>query len=270
MRIIVVDDESVILGREMEIIRRVAPSAQIEGFLSAGQALRFVQTQPVDVAFLDVMMPEISGIDLAREMKRQRPELNVIFATAFNHLYKEAMELHASGYILKPMDEAGVRRELSDLRRPPKEQPGQPEQRQKLFVRAFGDFEVFYGKQPVLFRYLKSKELLAYLIDRRGTMVESDTLLTVLWGGEQNYSNFFYQVRKDLRDTLKEYGCDDILISRRGSMGIYTEKVDCDYYEWLKGTPEGINAYHGQYMRQYDWAEMTWVGIEGKTTLWEE
>ncbi|MBR5411144.1 MAG: response regulator [Clostridia bacterium] len=264
MRIIVVDDESVILGREMECIRRVEPTAKIEGFLNAMQALRYVKSNPVDVAFLDVMMPEISGIDLAKEMKRFSPNLNVIFATAFNHLYKEAMELHASGYIVKPIDEDQVRRELSDLRRPV------AVERSPLFVRAFGDFEVFYENQPVMFRYMKSKELFAYLIDRHGTMVESDTLLTVLWGGETDYSNFFYQVRKDLRDTLRQYGCDDILLSRRGAMGVATDKINCDYYEWLKGTPEGINAYHGQYMRQYDWAEMTWVGIEGKTTIWEE
>ncbi len=263
MRIIVVDDESVVLGSEMNAIRRAAPTASVEGFLSAMQALRYVKNNQVDVAFLDIMMPEISGIDLARQMKQLRPDLNVIFATAFNHQYREAMELHASGYILKPISEEAVRRELSDLRRPPQDEP-------RLFVRTFGDFEVFFNQQPVMFRYSKSKELLAYLIDRHGAMVESDTLLTVLWGGEADYTNFFYQVRKDLKDTLSQYGCDDVLISRRGSMGVYPDKIDCDYYEWLKGTPAGINAYHGQYMRQYDWAEMTWAGIEGKSVFWEE
>ncbi len=264
MNIIVVDDESVILRGEMLIIQRVVPHAVIEGFMSPQQALRYVRNNPVDVAFLDIMMPEISGIDLAHEMKHIRPELNVIFATAFDHQYREAMEMHASGYILKPLSEERVRMELADLRFPPKEE------QHRLFVRAFGDFEVFCGQEPIMFRYLKSKELFAYLIDRHGTMVESETLLTVLWGGEQNYSNFFYQVRKDLKDTLTQYGSGDVLISRRGAMGVHTDKIYCDYYEWLKGTPEGINAYHGQYMRQYDWAEMTWVGIEGKTTLWEE
>lgn len=33
--------------------------------------------------------------------------------------------------------------------------------------------------------------------------------------------------------------------------------LNCDYYDWLEGTASGINAYHGQYMTQYSWAEIT-------------
>ncbi len=263
MNVIVVDDELLILHGEAELIRRVLPGAEINAFQSANEALHYAQTRPVDVAFLDIEMKEMSGVDLGRRLKRLHPDVNVIFSTAYDHYYADAMNMHASGYIIKPIREDRVREELQELRRPVQNESS------GLFVRAFGDFEVFYNGAPLLFRYQKTKEMFAYLIDRRGAMVESETLITVLWGGETDRSNFFKQIRKDFNDTLASLGLDDVVLRRRGSIGLLTEKIPCDYFDWLKGVPAGINAYHGEYMRQYDWAESTWVNLEGKSNLWE-
>ena len=267
MRIIVVDDEPLVLQGEANLIRRIEPDAEVRTFGSPLAALEYMQNAEADVVFVDVRMPQMTGVELARRLKTMHPEINVIFTTAYDHYYNSAMQMHASGYILKPMREEAVRRELDDLRYPAAARA--QVQAPRFFVRAFGDFEVFYDGKPLKFRYQKTKELLAYLIDRRGAMVDSDTLMTVLWGGEDDRSNFFKQLRKDLKDTLAEVGCDGILVPRRGSLGITVSEVPCDYYDWLAGLPEGINAYHGEYMRQYGWAESTWVNLEGKTTLWE-
>lgn len=263
MNVIVVDDEPLILNGEADLIRRVLPNADVSAFQNAENALAFAQNVPVDIAFLDIHMKEMSGIELGRKLKRVNPDINLIFSTAYDHYYADAMNMHASGYIIKPMREERVLEELRELRRPVEYEKA------KLFVRAFGDFEVFYNGTPLLFRYQKTKEMFAYLIDRRGAMVESETLITVLWGGEIDRSNFFKQIRKDLNDTLAALDLDDILLRRRGQIGLLTDKISCDYFDWLKGIPAGINAYHGEYMRQYDWAESTWVNLEGKSNLWE-
>ena len=57
----------------------------------------------MDVAFLDIEMADLNGIDLAKRLKQHCRSLNIIFATAYNDYYREAMALHASGYLLKPM-----------------------------------------------------------------------------------------------------------------------------------------------------------------------
>ena len=80
---------------------------------------------------------------------------------------------------------------------------------------------------------------------------------------------FFKQIRKDFNDTLASLGVEDIVVRRRGTIGLLTDRIACDYFDWLKGLPSGINAYHGEYMHQYDWAESTWVYLEGKSNLWE-
>ena len=49
----------------------------------------------------------------------------------------------------------------------------------------------------------------------------------------------------------------------RGRIALITERVDCDYYQWLDGTVSGINAYHGEFMSQYSWAEFVNASMQG-------
>jgi hypothetical protein len=61
----------------------------------------------------------------------------------------------------------------------------------------------------------------------------------------------------DLKKTFSEIGAENILIRRRGAIGVDTSRMDCDYYRFLKGDLQAINAFTGEYMRQYSWAEAT-------------
>lgn len=262
MQIIVLDDEKIILDGEVALIRRCLPNASVIGFSSSAEAMQYVAENEVDVAFLDIEMPGKSGVELAREMKLAHPRINIIFATAYSDYYQDAMNMHASGYLLKPIREDMLQVELADLRHPVSDDKG------GLFVRAFGNFEVFYDGKPVLFRYRKTKEMLAYLIDRKGAVVTKDEMITILWGGEEKHDNYYKQVQKDLKDTFTALGLEHLLVKSRGCIGLLMDRIPCDYYDWLKGLPQGLNAYHGEYMRQYDWAESTWVNMEGKQNIW--
>jgi two-component SAPR family response regulator len=187
MRIIIIDDEPLVLQGEANLIRRLEPDAEVHAFGSPMAALEYMRAAGADVAFVDVRMPQMTGVELARRLKLLHPELNVIFTTADDHYYESAMQMHASGYILKPMREEAVRRELDDLRYPVA--AAQP-MGSRLFVRAFGDFEVFYDGVPLKFRYQKTKELLAYLMNMRGAMLARDKLVTEKRGEEEDRTYF--------------------------------------------------------------------------------
>ena len=61
----------------------------------------------------------------------------------------------------------------------------------------------------------------------------------------------------DLRKTLREIGMEDVLVRRSGQAAIMRDRMDCDYYRMLDGDMQAINAVHGEYMKQYSWAELT-------------
>ena len=51
-------------------------------------------------------------------------------------------------------------------------------------------------------------------------------------------------------------------MKHRNRFSVAVEEFDCDYYEFLQGLPSGVNAYTGEYMSQYSWAEMTLAGLK--------
>lgn len=112
--------------------------------------------------------------------------------------------------------------------------------------------------KPVKFQYTKTKELVAYLVDRTGATVTTKELLSVLWEDESfnSHVSYFKNIRSDLLSTLAELGCDDIILRIRGGLSILPDKVDCDYFDYLRGNTSK-STYLGEYMTQYSWAEYT-------------
>lgn len=250
MKIIAVDDERIALDGLLDVIRQVAPEAELNGFEYPDDALEFVRANSCDVAFLDVEMPTINGVELAARLKSMQPDINIIFATGFESYFKQAFDLHSSGYLTKPITADKVRKELSDLRFP----VASPETKRIRF-QTFGNFEVFIDGQPVKFRYEKAKEMLAYLVDR-GTFCTNYEIMAALWENDTSDS-YFRTLRKEILDVFRQYGCEDVIVQQRGKMSVLLERTECDCYEWKKGNPNALAAYRGEYMSQYSWGEFT-------------
>jgi len=101
MRCLAIDDEPKALG----IIRYYAakvPDLQLVGeFRSGVDALRFLGTEPVDLIFLDINMPDLTGIELLQTLTR--PPL-VLFTTAYSDYAVQSYDWDAVGYLLKPIE----------------------------------------------------------------------------------------------------------------------------------------------------------------------
>lgn len=255
MKILAVDDKKLPLEALEEAIQKAEPAAEIFGFRSAAEALDFAAGTSCDAAFLDIHMRDMDGIVLAKKLKLMNPKLNIIFATGYSEYATDALELHCSGYLMKPITPEKVRRELDDLRYPIRQ-----EAQKRVYFQTFGNFEVFVDGIPVKFKYEKTRELLAYLVDR-GTFCTNGEIMSVLW--EENVSDSYLRMlRKDLTDTFQKAGCGGILMQKRGSIAIVPELVACDYYDWKRGEPQALNAYRGEYMTQYSWSEITHGALE--------
>ena len=118
--VIIVEDEPVLLSGFMHIINEVLPEVQSFGFISGEETLRFAGTTQGDVAFLDIELFGESGIDLARKLMALNPSVNIIFLTGHSEYTASALELHCSGYIMKPLTPEKIKTEIAHLRFPVK------------------------------------------------------------------------------------------------------------------------------------------------------
>lgn len=257
MNILALDDEELALEGLVSAIRRAEPSASIYSFNKPKEALEFCKGMPCEVVFLDIQMRNMSGVELAKEIKLLNPQTNIIFTTGYADYMKDALEMHASGYVMKPITPDKIRKELENLRYPVKTVV-----KNKVRFQTFGNFEVYIEGQPVKFRYEFTKEMLAYLVDRNGILCTNGEIMAVLWG-DKSSSSYLRTLIKDMKDTFREAGCEEIILQQRGKIGICREKVDCDYYDWLDGKIYAVNLYRGEYMAQYSWSEFTNAGMQG-------
>lgn len=253
MIILIVDDELPAVRSLERVVRKVVPDGTIYTTDESKEAISICRQYNVDIAFLDVEMAGMDGITLAKELKKIRPDINVVMATAYAQYSLEAFKIFASGYVLKPVSEADVKEVLSNLRNP-------VEYKHKgLYIQCFGNFEVFYDGEIVTFGRSQAKEILAYLIDRNGAAASSGELIGVLFGDDktdvEKQRNYFYHLFSDLQNTLAGYGCEDILVRGRNSYAVDTEKVKCDYYRAFRKEITALNSFRGEYMSQYSWAE---------------
>lgn len=252
MVIYAIDDEKNALEYIVRKIKSAEPDAEVLSFDNAKAAIESAQKIKFDVAFMDIQMPEMDGITLAKQFKKINPKSNMIFVTGYSEYTMDAFSVDASGYLLKPATKDQVRHALDNLRYP-LEVPGGP----KVCVQCFGNFEIFVDQKPVHFKYSKSKEVVAYLVDRKGALCSNSEVIVNLWEDDEDHSAYYRSLMKDISDTFKELGVEDIFNRERAGASIITDQIRCDYYDYLDNKPEGINAYNGEYMLQYSWAENT-------------
>ena len=246
MNILLCDDENLQLLRLESTIKKLMPNETYYSYTNPKLAYEETKNLKLDIALLDIEMPAINGVNLAKKLKKINPLINIIFVTAYDNYALEAYNLHASGYIMKPVNETKLKEELEGLR-----YPVEMKKTNKIQVKCFGNFEVFYDGVPLKFHRGKSKELFAYLVDREGASVNMNELNAILW--EEDKNSYLRNLIVDIQDTLKEVGESNVFIKRHNECFIDPTKIDCDAYEYKKNNPDAVRMYRGEYMIQYDW-----------------
>ena len=256
MLIYAIDDEQAMLEELHEAIHDAEPGAEIRDFRKAKDLLAEMASGPApDVVFSDIRLPGMDGLSLAVQIKNQVPRTKIVFVTGYAQYALEAYKRHVHGYVLKPVDAARIREELDAIHLPEK-----PSETDKLRIQCFGHFEVFWQNKPLHFSRIKAKELLAYLVNREGAYCTIGEIVTALWedGAEgTNPKHYLRVLTSDLSAALDSVGMKDVLLKRRGQLAVDPEKLDCDFYRMLAGDMEAVNAYCGEYMVNYSWAELT-------------
>ena len=247
---IAVDDEILMLGALVKAISASPDIREVTKFSDCEEALDFVKKNNVDVAFLDINMRGMGGLLLAENILAARPNCKIVFCTGYEEYAIPAFKLHASGYLMKPISADDVQTEINNIK-------GVRQREKPITVKCFGNFEVYVKEEKLVFKRLKSKELFAFLVDRKGAGMTAKQICAVLFPDDTDDTKnaaYLRQLVLDLKNTLKTVGAENVLRHETPCYRIDTSLIQCDYLSYLEtGKPE----FHGEYMMQYSWAEET-------------
>ena len=257
MRAIAVDDEIYMLETLQEAVSESLDIERVEAFSSCSAALAYATDHPIDVAFLDINMRGIGGLGLAEKLMEMHPGCKIIFCTGYEEYAVSAFQMHASGYLMKPITAEAVQKEIDHIK-------GIKAVEKRITIKCFGNFEVLYSGEILPFKRKKAKELLAVLVDRNGAGMTAKQICAILFPDDTDDAKnaaYLRQLVLDLKNTLKMIGAEDVLQHDTPYYRIDTEQVKCDYFNFLE---TGKPKFHGEYMTQYSWAEETCAMLQFK------
>ena len=119
MNILVLDDEKLAMNHLVYILEKISLENKIIGFCSPTEAIIAVESgqfQP-QIAFLDIEMYGVNGLEVAKRLKESIPTIGIIFTTAYSDYAIDAFRIHARGYLLKPLTIERVREEIDEIGR---------------------------------------------------------------------------------------------------------------------------------------------------------
>lgn len=263
MNILCIDDEPLVLQQIMLICQESHCFSSVNGFSNVEESLAFLEKNQVDIMFLDINMPRTDGLALAEKIKVDYPHMALVFVTSHSEYALTAFQLHADGYLTKPISVESVKNEVSHI----ENQKYRFQTNSNIVVQTFGNFDIYVRGVPVKFERKKSKEILAYLVDKRGSGVTRAELASIIWENElydhskQKQLDVYIQ---SLKKTLDTYGILSIFEIEKGELRVNPSSFQCDFYDLLSGSEKAARSYCDNYMHSYSWAEDTGAYISLK------
>ena len=254
MRIAIIDNDTFMLRDCAKLIKKVRPQDEVFIFEIGLDLLQFIMEKSCEVLFIEPYLEDIDGAMLIKEIKEILPKVNIIFLTEYDSFYRIAMEVRASGYVLKPLREQDVKEEMQNLR-------FAPELKTNVLVQVFcfGSFEVkTMSGEEIRFERKKSKELFAYLIHKKGNECTLKEAAAILFEDEvydEKLQNYMQKIISSMMKTFRKYEVEEIILKEFNSMKVDIEKIECDYYRFIQIGAELNFEQEQAYLENYTWAD---------------
>ncbi|MFC4597440.1 BTAD domain-containing putative transcriptional regulator [Cohnella hongkongensis] len=271
LRIMVVDDEELAAMRLMRILSERDEPSEAVLFLSSLEASEYARKHPIDVAFLDISMPDVNGMQLSKLLTDAQEAMKIVFVTGYDAYAVRAFELNALDYIMKPV--TAERLEVT-LKRVKAKKRTSEAVKPLLEVLLFNGMNVSFSvdggaRETVKLRSPKTEELFAFLLCKR--VAYREEIIDTLWNGLapdkawKNLNSTLYYVRKAINGS--EHRCEIAVTGNE--IRINTDELYCDLYEFERMLQE-IRRDPEQSMPLLKRAEALYAGplLRGKAYEW--
>ncbi|SDF78695.1 Two-component response regulator, SAPR family, consists of REC, wHTH and BTAD domains [Fontibacillus panacisegetis] len=286
MKVILVDDERLALEYlERQLLK--FDNIEIVGLFSDPLVAREeILRKDVDAVFLDISLPEINGIELADQLLGFKPQLNIVFVTAYNEYAIKAFELNAIDYIVKPTRAERLTKTVDRIRKLQhsivEDEAVEEDHDLRLHLLKQVSVELPKGQFTLLqWRTSKAQELFLFLLQHRGQLVRKSVLIDLLWPeyeSDKVYSQLYTAVYH-IRKTLQPYGERFQISNTTEGYILNMNNVILDIVEWedkLTQLPrineefideyvETMKLYTGDYLQEFDywWTESERQRLKG-------
>lgn len=250
MTIIYVDDEKLQLKNFSLTVEGMKGMENLQLFSDSLEAYEWAKTHPVDVAFLDIEMPHMNGLELTKKLKELNRDTCVIMVTAYDQHTLEAFRARATAYVLKPYTREDIELELENACYT----TGNPLEK-RICISTMPDLLVTINGKNIFKGHSKQEELFALLVDRGKLGITKGEAIACLGDGRIQSDSTYWSWISRLRKILEDAGVPDLIASKGNTKYLRTEMVDCDLYRMLDGDKDVIEKYSGLYLRRYPWAE---------------
>lgn len=287
MNVVLIDDENLALNYLEHHLESMNGIHVVGKFINPVKGKEFILRTDIDVVFLDIHLPEISGIELAGQLLQFKPWLNIVFVTAYDDYAIKAFELNALDYIMKPLRKERLMITLERIRDRLERVPAAAAMaKEKLRVCMFQQLQMTskdHPYPPVRWRTSRAQELFLYLLQHRGQLVRKSALIELLWPEYEPGKAFsqLYTAIYHIRKTFESFGLYFHISNATDGYVLNLEHVRLDVEEWerfiISGYPvdeatigeyEGVmELYQGDYLQNYEywWAESERFRLK---TLW--
>ncbi|WP_236690883.1 response regulator [Lysinibacillus xylanilyticus] len=274
---IVMEDEPLALVNMEKKLKEFNSIEVIKSFTTAKDLLAEGPSLDFQVAFLDVEMPGMNGLEIARLLKEWNKNIFIVFVTAYRDYAVQAFEIHSIDYLLKPISKARLETTINRIQEllhlENKSTPLQIRNKPELTIQCFGGFVVLHNNKAVHWRTLKTKELFAFLFSNLNNHVPRDTIIDSLWV-DTEFKKARVQLHTTvsyLRTTLSALGYSEVIQYANGSYILQLEDFQCDAHDLehiLNANMETakidvekaealIQSYQGEYMAALDYPWIT-------------
>ncbi|NGZ75191.1 response regulator [Saccharibacillus alkalitolerans] len=278
MKALLIDDEKLAVMHMEKLLRELPEFGNIESYTDPAAAVEAARRNRPDVIFLDIVMPEINGMQAAEMMQQASPDSDIVFVTGYDKYAIEAFELNALDYVLKPVQRVRLAKTLSRLNGRRQTVPEPETQTAETVIGCFKTLrahalpEPAADVKPFRWRTTRAQELFAYLVHHRERFVGKGALLQQFWPDSpfKQASTYLYTTIYQIRQCLKQSGIGAEIVNASGGEG-YTLRLgeaslDVDRFEAGVQSLGPVNEancaehlrlsrlYIGEYFADYDYA----------------